>query len=125
MEASVGFTLKLCYSHKKHRRPLTHDLIENIFVGFGIEMVRAVLVDVQDDVYYARLHLVQKNELGQKIAEIDARPSDCLVLAMMLEKPFYILRSLLDRVDDMRLVFEKLKQKKKDLENGNDEEQES
>src|SRR5262245_55889244 len=59
-------------------RPLTHDLIQSIFKGFGIAVERIVITELKNSTYFARLILQQTNEIARKIVEVDARPSDCL-----------------------------------------------
>jgi bifunctional DNase/RNase len=40
--------------------------------------------------------------------EIDARPSDCIVLALLTKKPLYVAESVLTAVDDMSEVLHKI-----------------
>lgn len=94
----------------QRERPLTHDLMNSIFRGFGISVERMVITELKNSTYYARLWLQEQNELGRKIVEIDARPSDCLALATFHKKPIFVTRSLFDQVDDMSEVLEKINQ---------------
>ncbi|HRZ39141.1 MAG TPA: bifunctional nuclease family protein, partial [Candidatus Paceibacterota bacterium] len=82
-------------------RPLTHDLFVHLLTAFGISVERVVITELKNSTYYARLILQQQNELGRKIVELDARPSDCLALATAQKRPIYVTRSLLDQVEDM------------------------
>ncbi|HOC01683.1 MAG TPA: DUF151 domain-containing protein, partial [Verrucomicrobiota bacterium] len=69
--------------------------------AFGISVERVVITELKNSTYFARLILQQQNELGRKIVELDARPSDCLALATAQKRPIYVTRSLLDQVEDM------------------------
>ena len=71
-------------------RPFTHDLIGHIFDGFQVEIERVIISDFEDGTYYARLVLKMSNELGTKIVEIDARPSDCIVVALQRKQSIYV-----------------------------------
>ena len=82
-------------------RPLTHDLIANVFKGFAITVDRVVITELKNSTYFARLLLRQQNELGTKIVEIDARPSDCLALATAQKRPIFVAAALFEEVDDM------------------------
>ena len=82
-------------------RPLTHDLMGLVFQGFGIELERVVITSLKNSTFFARLILRQQNELGTKLVEIDARPSDCLALASALKRPIFVTRSLFHDVEDM------------------------
>ena len=81
-------------------RPLTHDLINRMFQGFGITVERVVITDLKNSTYFARLILQQQNELNtaRKIVELDARPSDCLALAAAQKKPIFVSAPLFAQV---------------------------
>lgn len=89
-------------------RPVTHQLIGSIFLGLGVQLDHVVLTDVSNNVFYARLILRMENELGKKILELDARPSDSLVLALRAGRPVYATEELLEKVEDMSDVLEKI-----------------
>ena len=71
--------LALAVSGKDFPRPLTYDLFINTVERLGASFEMAVIGDVKDNIYYASLHL--KDPSGKTMI-IDARPSDCLVLAV-------------------------------------------
>ena len=89
-------------------RPLTHDLMTSIFDGFGITVERVVITELKNSTYFARLILQQQNELGRKIVEIDARPSDCIALATAQKKPIYVAAPLFEEVEDMSELLERI-----------------
>jgi uncharacterized protein len=97
-DPSIGKTLQLFLTEVESPRPLTHDLIDKIFEGMDIRVKQVVINDVQDTIYFARLFLEQ--DLGdiRHIVEIDARPSDCLTLALMNNAPVYCTQEVLDKV---------------------------
>src|SRR4029077_1077523 len=59
-------------------RPMTHDLINNIFKSTKINVDKVVITDLRENTYFAELHLKSN---GSSIV-IDARPSDALALAV-------------------------------------------
>lgn len=89
-------------------RPLTHDLINLIFRGFGISIERVVITGFKHSTYYAQLLLKQQNELGTKLVELDARPSDCLALATAQHKPIYVAETIFKQVEDMSEVLARI-----------------
>ncbi len=89
-------------------RPLTHDLINRVFQGFGITVERVVITDLKNSTYFARLILQQQNEVARKIVELDARPSDCLALAVAQKKPIFVSATLFAQVEDMSEVLDKM-----------------
>lgn len=82
-------------------RPLTHDLLADVFRGFGIEVERVVITELKNSTYFARMILKMENELGTKIVELDARPSDCLAIASAQKVSVYVSNSLFEEVEDM------------------------
>ena len=82
-------------------RPLTHNLIINMFKGFGINLERVVITELKNQTFFARLILQQQNELGRKLVEVDARPSECLALAVAQKCPIYVAQPLFDSMEDM------------------------
>ena len=108
VDQGIGNTISMTINDVKKERPMTHDLIGNIFQGFGIQMERVVINDVDEGTYYARMILRMENELDAKLVEIDARPSDSLVLALQLKKPIFVDREVLEKVDDMTEILERI-----------------
>jgi bifunctional DNase/RNase len=108
VERSMGEVIRNFVRQEPKERPLTHDLIANVFTGFNISLERIVITELKNATYYARLILQQQNELGRKIVEIDARPSDCIALATALKKPIYVAAPLFDQVEDMTEVLERI-----------------
>ena len=97
MWAVIGMFLR----DTPQERPLTHDLLNNIFKGFDIAIERAIITELKNSTYFARLILKQQNELGTKLVELDARPSDCLAIASAQKRPIYVTTTLFGQVEDM------------------------
>jgi bifunctional DNase/RNase len=87
VEPRVGKTLQLFFTDEKPVRPLTHELCNNIFENLSIRVLQVVIHDFQDTVFYARLFIEQLSGELRQILEIDARPSDCITLALMQNAP--------------------------------------
>jgi len=71
----------------KTPRPMTHDLICNIFelADFTVEKVN--ITDYNETTYYATIILKDKKN---KKMEIDSRPSDAIVLALKNKAPIFV-----------------------------------
>jgi uncharacterized protein len=108
VEHSMGAVIGMFLRDTPKERPLTHDLINNIFKGFNINVERIIITDLKNSTYFARLILNQENELGRKLVEIDARPSDCLALASAQKKPIYVATPLFEQVEDMSEVLQRI-----------------
>ncbi len=108
VDQGIGNTISMTINDVQKERPMTHDLIGHIFTGFGIELQRVVINDVDEGTYYARLILRMENEIDTKLVELDARPSDSLVLALQQDKPILVDREVFDKVDDMSEILERI-----------------
>jgi len=110
VDPGIGEAIQRAASGEQTERPLTHDLMLTMLDGLGAEVERVVISDVQQGTFYARLILSMENELGHKIVEIDARPSDSIVLALACVKPIYTAKKVLDSVDDMSEILARILQ---------------
>jgi bifunctional DNase/RNase len=73
-------------------RPMTHDLIRNMLDRMEATIDRVVIDDFWNTIYYAKLYVRQ----GTEEAEIDARPSDAIALAVRFDAPIFVADSILD-----------------------------
>lgn len=96
-DPAIGRTLQIYLTNIAKPRPLTHDLMDSIFRGLDVNILQVVINDIQDTVYYARLFLEQSVNDIRHIMEIDARPSDCITLALMNNVPVYCTREVLEK----------------------------
>ena len=92
-----GRILQMYLTGAERPRPLTHDLMNSVFQGLDIIILQVVIADIQDTVYYARLFLEEQKGDYRHIIEVDARPSDCITLALMNNVPVYCSREVLNK----------------------------
>ncbi len=115
VDPSVGSAISMTINCVKKERPLTHDLIGHLLMGFEISLERIIINDVNDGTYFARIILHMQNELGRKFLELDARPSDSIVMALQQKRPIFVARKVFDVVEDMTEILERvLKQQKEE-----------
>lgn len=95
-EPNHGKSMQMYLTGTSKPRPFTHDLVQMIFRGLDIKIKQVVINDLQDTVYFARLFLEQQMGEILHIVEIDARPSDCITLALLYHAPLYCTRKVLD-----------------------------
>jgi uncharacterized protein len=73
-------------------RPLTHDLIKNIFTAFNARITRIEIVKLQDDIFYG--NIIAEAD-GQEI-RIDSRPSDAIAIAVRAHVPILVHVDVMD-----------------------------
>jgi uncharacterized protein len=122
VDHAVGNVIQMTLDGVKKDRPLTHDLIGQVFLGFGVELEHVLINAVKEGTFFARILLRMKNELGTKIVELDARPSDSTVLALQAERPIFVAREVYNSVDDMTDILERvLRQRAQEDSSGDDD----
>jgi|GEM_PF-1338040 len=72
-------------------RPLTHDLVNNIFDLLDIKVLMVKIHDIKNNTFIADTIIQQ----GNKILVLDSRPSDGIALAIRQNAPIYIKVDLL------------------------------
>ncbi len=113
IDPGVGASINASLNGQLPPRPLTHDLFLLTLKTFGATVSRAVIVRMEQEIYYARLILEAENEIMErKIVELDARPSDCLALVVRCGAPFYVVKDLWDRLEDMTGVLQDMRENK-------------
>jgi bifunctional DNase/RNase len=78
----------------KHRRPLTHDLLEKVIKKVNGKIKRIMITHFEEGIYYAQIVM----EKGGKIIELDARPSDSIVMALKFNAPIFVSKSIFDEM---------------------------
>lgn len=73
-------------------RPLTHDLMKNIFTSLDARVLRVEVVALRDDTFYGNIVA----EVDGRTLQIDSRPSDALALAVRAHVPILVARSVMD-----------------------------
>ncbi len=86
-------SIELELSEKVAPRPLTYDLIAAIIRTMKAKVERIVIVDVRDGVFYAQVEF----SVNGKVLKIDARPSDAIALALRMNSPIFVKKTVLEK----------------------------
>ena len=73
-------------------RPMTHDLLYSILTQAYVKVKEAKIVDLKENTYYATLSL----EINKGVVEVDARPSDTIVIALKSKIPIFVSTKILN-----------------------------
>jgi bifunctional DNase/RNase len=85
-------------------RPMTHDLFISVLESLNANIMKVLIDDLDGGIYYARLSI--KNSSQQ--SEIDARPSDCLALALRAKAPIEVQEKVVNESSISKSDMEKL-----------------
>ena len=88
-----GNAIALELQGEKFPRPLTHDLMVNIFATHGAKIEKIVISDLKESSYYALIYVEHQG----KTVSLDARPSDSLALAVRVKCPIFIDEKVLNK----------------------------
>ncbi len=75
-------------------RPLTHDLLKRIIQKSDGTIHHIVITHLKENVYYANI-VIERNG---SFFEIDARPSDSIVMALKFKAPIYVAKDLFEKM---------------------------
>ncbi len=81
---------------KSPQRPLTHQLALHMVEALGSRILRADIIDLQENTYFAQLALATAP--GEPPTMVDARPSDAIALALRARAPVRIAEPILEQV---------------------------
>lgn len=109
MPISIGNTEAVSISsviqNETMPRPMTHDLIDTIIKRLGLKVESALIDEKIEGTYYARLTL-NKDGVGM---EFDARPSDCIAIALRGDAPIMIDTELFSKDSISKDMFHNLR----------------
>ncbi len=80
-------------------RPMTHDLMKSILDNVDAKVLSAVVTDLKNNTYYAKIHLWY----GDSEYSIDSRPSDAIALALRAEAPIFTREEVLQKQNSEEL----------------------
>ena len=104
-----GAAVKSAFEGRSAARPLTHEFVAQMLDGLECRVERVVIYDVCDGVFYTRMSVKMSNELGEKLVEIDGRPSDTLSIALRVGAPVCVLSNILDKLVDVSDALKKIR----------------
>ncbi|MDD2920782.1 MAG: bifunctional nuclease family protein [Anaerolineales bacterium] len=73
-------------------RPLTHDLIKNIFGAFNARIMRIEIVRLQNEIFYGNIIV----EADGREVHIDSRPSDAIAIAVRAHVPILVHSDIME-----------------------------
>ena len=92
VDPSIAHSIVMGLGEVNAARPLTHDLFLSVLQRLEAEVSRVELTAINDQIFYARLILLQdEDELV-----VDARPYDCMALAVRVKCPIFIDEDVID-----------------------------
>lgn len=88
---SEAISINAALNREVPPRPMTHDLFISLLERLSSKIDSILIDELNDGVYYARLSV----SMNGKSFELDARPSDCIALALRCGAPVHVRESIL------------------------------
>lgn len=88
---SEAISINAALNHEVPPRPMTHDLFISLLERLSSKIESILIDELNDGVYYARLSV----SMDGRCFELDARPSDCIALALRCGAPVHVRESIL------------------------------
>ncbi|HUE98881.1 MAG TPA: bifunctional nuclease family protein [Anaerolineales bacterium] len=73
-------------------RPLTHDLLKNVFGAFNAHIKRIEIIKLQNEIFYGSIVA----EVDGKEVNVDSRPSDAIALSVRAHVPILVDQSVME-----------------------------
>lgn len=73
-------------------RPLTHDLLKNVFGAFNARIKRIEIVKLQNEIFYGNIVA----EVDGREVNVDSRPSDAIALSVRAHVPILVHYTVMD-----------------------------
>ena len=74
-------------------RPLTHDLLKNVFKAFNARVIRVEIVKLEGDIYFGNIVA----EVDGREVHIDSRSSDAIAIAARTHVPILIHPAVMEK----------------------------
>jgi bifunctional DNase/RNase len=73
-------------------RPLTHDLLKNVFGAFHARIKRIEIIKLQNEIFYGNIVA----EVDGREVNVDSRPSDAIALSVRAHVPILVHHSVME-----------------------------
>ncbi len=101
-----GESIAIGLREHSHPRPLTFNFMANLLEAVGASLESVRIEAIREGTFYA----VVKLKSGDRVREVDARPSDAIALALHLDSPIYIAEEVLEQAK-LNVPAEELEQR--------------
>ncbi len=88
---SEAISINAALNHEVPPRPMTHDLFVSLLERTSSKIDDILIDELSEGVYYARMSI----SMDGREFELDARPSDCMAIALRCGAPIHVRESII------------------------------
>ena len=95
IDQTQALNIQLALEGQLSPRPMTHDLFSQVLNELGAIVDKVVIEDLQQNTFYASLYIQVEKGSKADVRRFDARPSDCIALAVRVGAPIEVTQKLM------------------------------
>jgi bifunctional DNase/RNase len=103
IDQGQAVNIQLALKGQLSPRPMTHDLFSEVLNQLGAIVDKVVIEDLQQNTFYASLYVQVEKGVAASSKRFDARPSDCLALAVRVGAPIHVTEKLMEQASIPRV----------------------
>lgn len=102
IDQGQALNIQLAIEGQLSPRPMTHDLFSAVLNELGAIVQKVVIEDLAQNTFYASLYVEVERGNAASVKRFDARPSDCLALAVRVGAPVFVTDKLMGQASIAR-----------------------
>lgn len=102
IDQGQALNIQLALEGQLSPRPMTHDLFSAVLNELGAIVQKVVIEDLAQNTFYASLYVEVEKGNAASVKRFDARPSDCLALAVRVGAPVFVTHKLMGQASIAR-----------------------
>lgn len=95
IDQTQALNIQLALEGQLSPRPMTHDLFSQVLNELGAIVERVVIEELAQSTFYASLYVQVEKGDAASVKRFDARPSDCIALAVRVGAPIQVTSKLM------------------------------
>ena len=93
VRASDALAIAMGLTEYSTPRPMTFQFMSKVLQEVGVTLEEVRIETLKDEIFYA----IAKFRNGNTVQEVDARPSDAMALASLMQSPIYVAEEVFKR----------------------------
>jgi RNA polymerase sigma factor (sigma-70 family) len=93
VRASDALAIAMGLTEYSTPRPMTFQFMSKVLQEVGVTLEEVRVETLKDEIFYA----IAKFRNGNRVHEVDARPSDAMALASLMQSPVYVAEEVFER----------------------------
>lgn len=102
IDHSQALNIQIALEGELSPRPMTHDLFSAVLNELGAIVEKVVIEELAQNTFYASLFIEVERDGKKDHRRFDARPSDCLALAVRVNAPIEVRRAVMEQASIKR-----------------------